>query len=256
MALFETCNVCKVFKPGTRAEVHAVHDVSLGIEAGQCVLLAGPSGAGKTTLLALLGALERPSAGRVLFDGMDLTRYSDVALAGIRRRMGFVFQNFSLIAGLPVWENITYPLIPRGARRAERRARAAELLASLGMPDKLTALPEELSGGEQQRVAVARALAGQPSVLLADEPTSNLDPAAAAVIVSLLQELHRQGTTVILSCHDPRIATLATTVYTLDHGRLVAPAQSPYQRDDSTNTAIYDDGNTSARHAPDRLGEN
>src|SRR5260370_26718699 len=120
--------------------------------------------------------------------------------------MGFVFQSFSLIPRLPVWENITYPLIPRGVGRARRRALAAELLGGLGMPDKLLASPEELSGGEQQRVAVARALAGQPAVLLADEPTSNLDQAAALPLMALFQHLHRPGAPPVLSSHDPRLA--------------------------------------------------
>jgi putative ABC transport system ATP-binding protein len=220
MALFETRHVCKRYRAGTHAEVRAVDDVSITIEAGQFVLLTGPSGSGKSTLLALLGALDRPSAGQVLFDGRDLAGCADVELTRARRRMGFVFQSFSLIGGLPVWENVTYPLIPRGMTRTARQALAAELLDRLGIGEKMQALPEELSGGEQQRVAVARALAGRPSVLLADEPTSNLDGAAAAGLLSLLQDIHRQGTTVLLSSHDPVLKTLATAVFELEHGRL------------------------------------
>jgi putative ABC transport system ATP-binding protein len=224
--LFETHKLCKVFKPGTRAEVWAVRDVTLTIEPGQFVLLTGASGSGKTTLLALLGALERPSSGQVRFDGQDLAACADVELARIRRRMGFVFQSFSLIAGLPMWENITYPLIPRGVGRRQRRDQAAELLGRLGMAEKLLAMPEELSGGEQQRVAVARALAGRPTVLLADEPTSNLDAAAAQALWTLLDDLHRRGTTILISSHDPRVAGLATATYALESGRLVGAARS------------------------------
>jgi putative ABC transport system ATP-binding protein len=222
MPLLETRKVCKTFKAGTRGEVRAIAEVSLAIEAGQFVLLSGPSGSGKTTLLAMLGALERPSSGQVLFDGRDLAECSDVELARTRRRMGFVFQSFSLIANLPVWENVTYPLIPRGVTQARRRALAADWLAKLGMSEKLLIRPEELSGGEHQRVAVARALVGNPSVLLADEPTSNLDDAAAVTLLELLQDVHRQGGTVILASHDRRLAAPATVVYELAAGRLVS----------------------------------
>jgi putative ABC transport system ATP-binding protein len=220
MALLETRAVCKYFKQRTPDEVRAVDEVSLTIEPGEFVLLTGPSGSGKTTLLALLGALERPSRGTVLFEGRDLARCSDSELARIRRRMGFVFQNFSLLGGLPVWENVTYPLIPRGMPRARRRQLAGELLSSLGLAEKFHVRAGELSGGEQQRVAVARALAGEPAVLLADEPTSNLDAASGEALMNLLQQVHRQGTTLILSSHDPRMPGLASKVYRLEAGRL------------------------------------
>jgi putative ABC transport system ATP-binding protein len=220
MTLLEARNLCKYFKKGTTAEVRALHEVSLTIERGQFVLVTGPSGSGKSTLLALLGALARPSRGQVLFEGRDLGGLADVELARVRRRLGYVFQNFSLIAGLPVWENITYPLIPRGLGRAQRHRMAGELLAGLGLADKALARPEELSGGEQQRVALARALAGQPEILLADEPTSNLDLAAGQALVELFQRTHSQGTTVIVSSHDSRMAPLATAVVALEAGRL------------------------------------
>jgi putative ABC transport system ATP-binding protein len=220
MSLFEACNVCKYFRRGTAAEVRALDDVSLALPQGSFTLLTGPSGSGKTTLLALLGALDRPSAGHICFAGQDLARLSDVGLARVRRRLGFVFQDFSLIPGLPVWENITYPLIPRGRGPAARYETACLLLARLRLADKLTARPKELSGGELQRVAVARALAGQPEVLLADEPTSNLDPAAAGELVALLQGIHAEGKTVIVSSHDPQLVSLATQVCRLEAGRL------------------------------------
>src|SRR5262249_37539074 len=156
--------------------LRALDEVTLGIERGSLTVISGPSGSGKTTLLALLGALERPTRGGVLFEGQELGACSDVALARIRRRMGFIFQDFSLIPNLSAGENIAAPLIPRGIVRAERWRRAEELLARFGLRDRLAARAGELSGGEQQRVAIARALAGQPEVLLGDEPTSNLDP--------------------------------------------------------------------------------
>jgi putative ABC transport system ATP-binding protein len=218
--ILETRDVCKHFKSGAKGEVRAVHEISLAIQTGSSVALTGPSGSGKSTLLALLGALDRPTRGAVHFEGRDLAAYSDVELARTRRRMGFVFQNFSLIRGLPAWENITYPLIPRGTGRARRAELAAELLGSLNLTDKYHARPEELSGGEQQRIAVARALAGQPAVLLADEPTSNLDEAAGAALAETFQAIHSRGTTVILATHDPRLLALADTVHDLNAGRL------------------------------------
>jgi putative ABC transport system ATP-binding protein len=220
MTLFETCGLCKYYRRGTRAEVRALHEVSLTIARGSFTVLTGPSGSGKTTLLALLGALERPTQGRVLFDGRDLGPLSDVALARTRRRMGFVFQDFSLIPALPVWENVTYPLIPRGVSTRGRYQRAQALLAQLGLEDRLRARPRELSGGEQQRVAVARALAGQPEVLLADEPTSNLDRESGRALLALLRAIHQEGKTVVVSSHDPAALELATASCKLEAGLL------------------------------------
>jgi putative ABC transport system ATP-binding protein len=201
-------------------EIRALEGVSLAIEPGSLVVLTGPSGSGKTTLLALLGALERPSQGEVLFDRRSLTGLSDAGLARLRRRIGFVFQNFSLILALPAWENITYPLIPRGVSRATRLKRAQELLTRLGLADRLTATPEELSGGEQQRLAVARALAGQPDVLLADEPTSNLDSEGGRRLAAVLREVHADGKTVVIASHDPEFFTPSARVVKLESGRL------------------------------------
>ena len=219
--LLETRNVTKIHRPGTRAEVRALDDVSLSVAAGSCVAFTGPSGSGKTTLLALLGVLQRPSHGQVLFQGRDLRRDSDAEMTRVRRKMGFIFQDFALIPSLPVWENITYPLIPRGMPRHERRNLAQSLLGELGLPEKIDERPHELSGGEQQRVAIARALAGCPEVILADEPTSNLDDASASELIAVLKKSHSAGTTLILSSHDPRVLAIAETVYRLKSGRLV-----------------------------------
>src|SRR5579884_788841 len=220
MALLEARNVCKFYRAGSRGEVRALEDVSVTVTAGSFTALTGPSGSGKTTLLALLGALERPTRGQVLFDGVGLGRLSDVALARVRRRLGFLFQDFALLANLPVWENVTYPLVPRGWSRRRRLERARSVLAELGLADRWAARPEELSGGEQQRVAAARALAGEPEVLLADEPTSSLDPATAADLRALLRAFHAAGKTVIVSTHDPALAALAGQVHELRAGRL------------------------------------
>jgi ABC-type lipoprotein export system ATPase subunit len=218
MLLFETRSLCKYY----RAEVRALDDVSLGIERGSFTVVTGASGSGKTTLLALLGALERPTRGDVLFDGRNLRDCSDAELARVRRRVGFVFQDFALIPSLTVGENITYPLIPRGVPWTERQRRAGELLARFGLENRLHAPARDLSGGERQRVAVARALAGQPEAILADEPTSNLDPHTAATLLAIIQERHAAGTTVVLASHDPRLIAVATRMYQLERGRLLS----------------------------------
>ena len=220
MSFLETNYVGKCFREGSAAEVWALRDVSLAISKASFTVLTGPSGSGKTTLLALLGALDRPSRGQVLLEGRNLTRFSDVELARVRRRMGFVFQNFALIPMLPIWENITYPLIPRAIPRAERYRLAQSLLSDCGMADKILKRPDELSAGEQQRVAVARAVAGQPEVLLADEPTSNLDRSTGRSLILLLQGFRASGKTVIVASHDAEVVSLADEVYELELGRL------------------------------------
>ena len=194
--------------------------VSLGIERGSLAVLTGPSGSGKTTLLALLGSLDRPTRGQVFFEGKHLGNCSDSELARVRHRLGFVFQDFSLIPNLSAAENIAYALIPRGLGRPERRRLTAEWLSRFGLGGKLAAHARELSGGEQQRVAIARALAGQPEVVLADEPTSNLDPETGRLVLAVLQEEHARGTTVILSSHDPQVVARATRAVVLEGGRL------------------------------------
>ena len=217
----EADQLSKQYRAGTDDEVRAIDGVSLSIPAGVFAALVGPSGSGKTTLLALLGALDRPTGGSVRFGDRRLDECSDVELARLRRRMGFVFQSFSLIPRLPIWENITYPLIPRGRSTAQRRQVAGEALERLGLSAKLDSPPEELSGGEQQRAAVARALVGDPDVLFADEPTSNLDRLAAAGLVAVFREIQQGGTTLVVSTHDPDLIELASVVFELDQGRLV-----------------------------------
>jgi putative ABC transport system ATP-binding protein len=226
MSILEARHVVKSYRGGA-AVVHALQDVSLEVPAGSFTVLAGPSGSGKTTLLALLGALERPTRGQVFFAGRDLGACSDTELARLRRRLGFVFQDFALIPGLPVWENVTYPLIPRGASAAERYRLARELLGRFGLAGRLAARPRELSGGEQQRVAVARALAGRPEVLLADEPTSNLDEGSGRAVIELLRQAHGEGKTVVASSHDPRLLAAATRVCELRAARLTAVTDAP-----------------------------
>ncbi len=220
MPLLEAKSLCKHYRAGTPAEVRAVDGVSLHAERGSFTVLTGPSGSGKTTLLALLGALDRPTSGQVLFDGQDLSAGSDVALTRMRRRFGFVFQDFALIPHLSAADNVTYPLIPRGLTRGDRNDRAQELLIRFGMGSRLDERAGALSGGEQQRVALARALAGDPEILFADEPTSNLDPDTSQLVITTFAEFHAAGKTVIACTHDPQLRGLATRVLELERGRL------------------------------------
>ena len=197
--------------------VHALDGVTLDIQAGETVALSGPSGSGKSTLLHLLGALDRPDAGHVTVHGRDLGPLSRRELAAYRRTVGFVFQRFNLLPALTALDNVLAPLLPYGAD--ERRA--AALLAAVGLAGREDALPSRLSGGEQQRVAIARALVNRPRLILADEPTGNLDSRAGGEIVELLLELQRQdATTIVLATHDPQVAARCGRVVRLIDGRV------------------------------------
>lgn len=211
---------CKEYRSRFGAKVQAIEDFTWEIRRGEYALVQGPSGSGKSTLLAMLGALDTPSRGEILFEGRGLRECSEVELARVRRRMGFVFQNFALVDGLTAWENVSYPLVPRGVPRAERWNIAASLLDRLALRDLAFRRPDELSGGEQQRVAVARALAGAPDVLLADEPTSNLDPTAAELVLALFAERRAAGAAVIVASHAAEFVSQATSIVRLAGGRL------------------------------------
>jgi putative ABC transport system ATP-binding protein len=189
-------------------QVLAVHDVDLEIHRGEFVSVEGPSGSGKTTLLQLLGALDSPTAGSVSFDGMELGKASDRTLTDLRaRHVGFVFQQFNLIPTLTAAENVAMAMMPVGPGREERHARAVELLEQVGLGARLDHLPSRLSGGEQQRVAVARALANRPSVIVADEPTGNLDTRNANEVMALIGRLQSEtDLTVVVATHDPEVA--------------------------------------------------
>lgn len=212
--------IWKVYHEGRPYEVIALQDVSLQIERGALTVFQGPSGSGKTSLLSILGAIDRPTRGRVCIDEKDITTLSEDSLAYVRRRMGFVFQQFNLISGLKAWQNVAIPLIPLGISERERKERAIQLLKGLGLSERVYHRCEEMSGGEQQRVAIARALINEPDILFLDEPTSNIDSETAELIIHLLQELKSKGMTIILSTHDEKVVKFADSLYILKRGKL------------------------------------
>jgi putative ABC transport system ATP-binding protein len=216
----EARRVSKVYRRGAGVTVHALREVSLTVPRGGYCVLSGPSGSGKSTLLALLGALETPTSGEIYVLGRSLREASEAERARIRGRAGFIFQQFHLLPRLPLWENVSYPLIPRGVSPRDRYVRAEKLLEEFGLGGRARSRPEELSGGEQQRVALARAVVGEPEVILADEPTSNLDPAAASLVMEHLHRLHARGVAILLATHDPTAAPPGAAVHQLREGRL------------------------------------
>ena len=219
--VYELRQVSRAYTLGG-GRVHALRDLDLAIDAGDAVAIVGPSGSGKTTLLQLLGGLDRPSAGSVLFESRDMAAMRDAELSALRlRTIGFVFQQFNLIPTLTAAQNVEVALAPAGANGSARRERAHELLDSVGLAARANHVPSKLSGGEQQRVAIARALANEPHVLLADEPTGNLDSTTGAEILELLVSLSGEGRTVIVVSHDSEAAARANRVVRMQDGRVV-----------------------------------
>ena len=203
-------------------ETHALSDIHLEIKPGEYVAIAGPSGCGKSTLLAILGLLDSPSDGTYLLKGRPVEALTLAERARVRNReIGFIFQAFNLIGDLTVYQNVELPLTYRNMPVADRKKRAQEALERVGMSHRMKHFPSQLSGGQQQRVAVARALAGSPSILLADEPTGNLDSVNGEAVMGLLQELHRGGATICMVTHDPHYAHCADRTVNLLDGRVV-----------------------------------
>ena len=225
--LYELRGVTRSFRQGA-AEVIAVNNVDLEVYPGEFLVIAGPSGSGKTTLLQLLGGLDRPTAGVLLFEDRDLARMGDADLTRLRlETFGFVFQQFNLIPTLTARENIEVALAPTGITSARRRSHADVLLDAVGLAGRATHLPSKLSGGEQQRVAIARALANEPRVLLADEPTGNLDVGTGEEVLAVLRELAaEQGRAVVLITHDPSVARSASRLVRMRDGRIERPGEA------------------------------
>jgi putative ABC transport system ATP-binding protein len=216
-------DVAKIHQFG-ESSVVGLRAVDLTIEEGEFIAIVGPSGSGKSTLLNLLGLLDRPTSGRLLLDGVDVSGLRDDALADLRlRQLGFIFQSFNLIASLTAWENVAVPGVLAGHKLARSRARATELLDRVGLADRTGHRPAQLSGGQMQRVAIARALLLEPRILLADEPTGNLDSTSGAEVLALLRSVaSSEGRTVLVVTHDPEIARQADRVISLKDGAVVA----------------------------------
>lgn len=206
--------------------VLALREVDLHIEKGELVAIVGPSGSGKTTMLNLMGTLDRPSSGEVIIDGVEVSRTSDADLSALRAyRIGFVFQHFHLAPGVSALDNVADGLLYSGARLGERRERAREALARVGLVHRLGHRPHQLSGGEKQRTAIARAIAGQPALLLADEPTGALDSRSGEGVMELLLELSRAGTTIVVITHEQVVASRLSRQVTMLDGQVVADTQ-------------------------------
>lgn len=220
--LIDVRDACKIYRQGGE-EIRALDHVSFWVDEGEFVAIIGQSGSGKSTLMNLLGCLDAPTSGSYFLDGQDVSQLGEAELSRIRNReIGFVFQGFNLIPSLDAAENVELPLLYRGIPRAERRQMSRRALQSVGLENRLHHLPSQMSGGQQQRVAVARAIAASPPVLLADEPTGNLDSRSGAEVMGILRRLNGQGKTVVLITHDPGIAGQAGRTVTIQDGRIVS----------------------------------
>lgn len=219
-ALIEIQDICKIYNPGEN-EVRALDGVSLQIKHGEYVAIIGQSGSGKSTLMNMLGCLDVPSSGAYILNGCDVSHMTDDELSDIRNKeIGFIFQGFNLIAALTALENVELPLIYRGVPKKERERLSIAALEKVGLGHRMDHKPSEMSGGQQQRVAIARAIAQAPPIILADEPTGNLDSNSSKEIIEILKELHKDGRTVILITHDNEIAEQAKRVIKIKDGKI------------------------------------
>jgi putative ABC transport system ATP-binding protein len=223
-------DVTKVYALGD-VEVHALRGVSLNIDEGEFVAIIGPSGSGKSTLMHIMGCLDVPTNGHYRIAGHDVSSFDENLLADVRNLfLGFVFQQFNLLAYLPAWRNVELPLVYGGVAPAERRERAEAALERVGLAERADHRPAEMSGGQQQRVAIARALATEPAVILADEPTGNLDSTSAADVLSLLEQLNHEGRTIVLITHERDIAETASRIVEIRDGALWTPEAADAMR--------------------------
>ena len=222
MSLIEIRDIYKIYNPGEN-EVRALDGINLTIEHGEFVAIIGQSGSGKSTLMNMLGLLDIPTSGKYLLNGQDVDGLTDDELSEIRNKeIGFIFQGFNLITSLTAVENVELPLVYRGMKKEERNKLALEALERVGLSHRLDHLPKQMSGGQQQRVAIARAVAARPPVILADEPTGNLDSHSGVEVMKILHELHEEGRTVILITHDNDIANEAQRIIRIQDGQIVS----------------------------------
>ena len=222
MSLIEIKDIYKIYNPGEN-EVRALDGISLNVEHGEFLAIVGQSGSGKSTLMNMLGLLDVPTSGTYTLDGVDVKDMTDDELSEIRNKeIGFIFQGFNLIPSLTAVENVELPLVYRGMKKEERNKLALEALDKVGLSHRLDHLPKQMSGGQQQRVAIARAVAARPPIILADEPTGNLDSHSGIEVMKILHELHQEGRTIILITHDNDIASEAERVIKISDGQIVA----------------------------------
>ncbi len=222
-------NVCKSYQLGTQL-IRALECIDFTINEGEFVAVIGPSGSGKSTFLQVASMLAEPSQGKIFLKGQDVTSYNEVQRARLRNQeIGFIFQQFNLLARTSALDNVALPLVYAGVEMSERHQRAESLLKKVGLGDRLKNKPNELSGGQQQRVAIARALINDPSIIFADEPTGNLDSKTNKEVMGLLQQLHKDGRTIILVTHELNLAKTAQRIITLRDGQLLAEYKPPYK---------------------------
>lgn len=219
--MIKITNMCKTYRMGDNV-VNALNNVSIAIGKHEFVAIIGPSGSGKSTLMNMLGCLDTPTSGTYILDGKEVSKLSDDQLAEIRnKKIGFIFQGFNLIQKLNALENVELPLVYQGVGSKERHARSIKALETVGLGDRIHHKPNELSGGQQQRVAIARALVNDPPMILADEPTGNLDSKSGMEVMNTMKELHKQGNTIILITHDINIAAMAERVVRIQDGEII-----------------------------------
>lgn len=226
-ALIELSQISRVYRMGTET-IHALRSISLEIHKGEYIALMGPSGSGKSTLMNILGCLDTPSSGKYLLNGTPVEKMTDNDLAVVRNKeIGFVFQTFNLLPRASALENVALPLVYAGVKKSERSARALQSLINVGLGERVKHKPNELSGGQKQRVAIARALVNTPSIILADEPTGNLDSKTSYEIMNLLEEIHKKGNTIILVTHEEDIARHAYRIVRLKDGLIESDEKNP-----------------------------
>ena len=252
--VLEVRDVQKTYQVGDDIVVHALDGVSLQIRKGDFIAIIGPSGSGKSTLMHSIGLLDHPTSGEVLVGGTDVTKMAENELARVRNKeIGFVFQAFNLLARTTAIENVELPLIYAGVSATERKERAIEALKRVGLAERLDHMPNQLSGGRQQRVAIARALVTEPSIILADEPTGNLDSKSGIEVMAFLQELHKSGVTIVLVTHDAHVALHAARVVRIADGKIT---QDYFNKDGERIDAVAELRKMQATQDAEEVSEN